>query len=155
MGGFQGSYYSLTGIFRVGYNLCNNSPPHPQRRCIPVRTSTLNALAEPNRLQIVELLIRQPLTVGEIATRLHMRQPQASKHLRVLSDAGIIEVEAIANRRLCKLRPEPFRELDDWLTPYRHLWEARLDRLDDYLRRLQQQPAPPPSPGKPPTSDEE
>nr|WP_246351433.1 metalloregulator ArsR/SmtB family transcription factor [Deinobacterium chartae] len=99
----------------------------------------MSALAEPNRLDIVELLIQQPLTVGEIATRLQMRQPQASKHLRVLSEAGIIEVEAVANRRICKLRPEPFQELDHWLSTYRRLWEDRFDRLDDYLQRLQQQ----------------
>ncbi|WP_045235212.1 ArsR/SmtB family transcription factor [Deinococcus pimensis] len=106
--------------------------------------TTLSALAEPSRLHIVELLIRQPLTVGEIATRLHIRQPQASKHLRVLADAGIIEIQAVANRRICRLRPEPFRDLDDWLTPYRRLWQGRLDRLDDYLQELQQHPHPTP-----------
>lgn len=92
-------------------------------------------------MQIVKLLIQQPLTVGEIATRLQLRQPQASKHLRVLSDAGIVEVEAVANRRICKLRAEPFQELDDWLSTYRQLWEGRFDRLDDYLQRLQQKSA--------------
>jgi DNA-binding transcriptional ArsR family regulator len=103
-----------------------------------VKTATLSALAEPNRLHIVELLIQRPLTVGEIATRLQMRQPQASKHLRVLSEAGVVEVEAVANRRICKLRAEPFQELDDWLGSYRQLWEDRFDRLDGYLRQLQQ-----------------
>lgn len=103
-----------------------------------MNTATLSALAEPSRLHIVELLIEQPLSVGEIATRLQIRQPQASKHLRVLSEAGVIEVEAVANRRICRLRPEPFQELDDWLQPYRQLWEARLDRLDEYLQQLQQ-----------------
>lgn len=95
-------------------------------------------MAEPSRFHIVELLIERPLTVGEIATRLHIRQPQASKHLRVLSDAGIIEIEAVANRRICKLRAEPFQELDDWLRPYRRLWEESFDRLDEYLQQLQQ-----------------
>lgn len=103
-----------------------------------INTATLSALAEPHRLHIVELLVQQPLTVGEIATRLHLRQPQASKHLRVLSEAGVIEVEAVANRRICKLRAEPFQELDDWLRPYRQLWEARFDQLDGYLQQLQE-----------------
>ncbi len=88
---------------------------------------------------MVELLIRQPLTVGEIATRLQIRQPQASKHLRVLSETGLVEVEAVANRRIYTLRAEPFRELDDWLRSYRQLWEGRFDRLDEYLQRLQQE----------------
>jgi len=103
----------------------------------------LSALAEPNRLGIVELLAREPLTVGEIAARLQIRQPQASKHLRVLTDAGVVEVEAVANRRICRLRPEPFRELDDWLGTYRTLWQDRFDQLDEYLQHLQQQPSDP------------
>ncbi|MEF3304705.1 ArsR/SmtB family transcription factor [Paenibacillus sp. GYB003] len=101
-------------------------------------TTTWSALAEPNRLHIVELLRGGPLTVGEIADRLQLRQPQASKHLRVLLDSGIVELQAVANRRIYRLRPEPFRELDDWLEDYRRLWNERFDRLDDYLRQLQQ-----------------
>jgi DNA-binding transcriptional ArsR family regulator len=96
----------------------------------------LNALAEPNRLHIVELLRDGPLTVGEIADRLGLNQPQASKHLRVLSNAGLVEVLAIANRRIYKLRAEPFKELDFWLESYRHIWNERFDRLDDYLQDL-------------------
>ena len=110
-----------------------------------MNTAILSALAEPNRLGIVELLAREPLTVGEIATRLQIRQPQASKHLRVLTDAGVVEVEAVANRRICRLRPEPFRELDDWLGTYRTLWQDRLDNLDAYLQHLQQSGDPEPS----------
>jgi DNA-binding transcriptional ArsR family regulator len=75
--------------------------------------------------------------VGEIADRLRLRQPQVSKHLRVLSDAGIVKVHAIANRRIYKLRPEPFKELDAWLESYRRVWDERFDRLDDYLQELQ------------------
>jgi DNA-binding transcriptional ArsR family regulator len=97
----------------------------------------MSALAEPHRMQIVELLRDSPLTVGEIAENLQLRQPQASKHLRVLSEAGLIEVQAVANRRICKLRPEPFKEIDTWLESYRHMWEERYDRLDDYLQKLQ------------------
>lgn len=102
-----------------------------------MNANVMSALAEPNRLQIVELLCENPLTVGEIAERLQLRQPQASKHLRVLSEAGIVEVQAVANRRICKLRPDPFQELDAWLESYRRMWEQRYDRLDEYLLELQ------------------
>lgn len=59
------------------------------------------------------------------------------KHLRVLSEAGIVEAEVDANRRIYRLRPDPFRELDKWLESYRVIWEQRFDRLDDYLQKLQ------------------
>lgn len=98
---------------------------------------TLSALAEPNRKDIVELLRDGPLTVGEIAVRLGLRQPQASKHLKVLSDNGIVEVQAEANRRIYKLRPEPFQELDSWVQSFRRVMQERFDNLDDYLRELQ------------------
>ncbi|MCH6268824.1 MULTISPECIES: ArsR/SmtB family transcription factor [Neobacillus] len=101
-------------------------------------TTTLNALSEPNRLQIVELLREGPLTVGEISERLQIRQPQVSKHLRVLSDAGIVKVHADANRRIYQLRPEPFIQLNAWLESYRRIWEERFDSLDDYLKVMQE-----------------
>jgi DNA-binding transcriptional ArsR family regulator len=97
----------------------------------------LNALAEPNRLQIVELLRDGPLTVGEITNKLGMKQPQVSKHLRVLSETGLVEVQPIANRRYYRLRPQPFKELDSWVGSYSHLWNERLDRLDEYLQKIQ------------------
>lgn len=97
----------------------------------------LSALAEPNRMDIVELLRDGPLTVGEIADRLGLRQPQASKHLKVLSDNGIVEVEAKANRRIYKLRPEPFQALDSWVKSFRGVLEDKFDNLEDYLRELQ------------------
>ncbi|MDF2650110.1 MAG: putative transcriptional regulator [Paenibacillus sp.] len=99
--------------------------------------NTLNALAEPNRRDIVELLREGPLTVGEIADRLGLRQPQASKHLKVLSDNGILEVKAEANRRIYMLRPEPFQALDAWLNSFRRVTQERFVNLDDYLQELQ------------------
>ncbi|MFD1956615.1 ArsR/SmtB family transcription factor [Paenibacillus thailandensis] len=99
--------------------------------------TTLSALAEPNRKEIVELLREGPLTVGEIADRLGLRQPQASKHLKVLSDSGIVEVKAEANRRIYKLRPEPFQALDSWVESFRRVMEERFDNLENYLRELQ------------------
>ncbi|MFD1707972.1 ArsR/SmtB family transcription factor [Siminovitchia sediminis] len=103
-----------------------------------MNAQTFSALAEPNRLDIVELLLEEPLSVGEIADKLKLNQPQTSKHLRVLSEAGLVEVQPIANRRIYKLRAEPFKDLDRWLDSYRQMWEARMDRLDDYLNVLQE-----------------
>lgn len=102
-----------------------------------MNVQTFSALAEPNRLAIVELLLEEPLPVGKIAEKLKLNQPQTSKHLRVLSDAGLVDVHPIANRRIYKLRPEPFQELDRWLDSYLQMWEARMDRLDDYLKTIQ------------------
>lgn len=86
----------------------------------------------------MDLLLQQPLTVGEIAARLQLRQPQASKHLRVLNEAGLVAVQPVANRRIYALRAEPFQDLDGWLETYRQLWEGRFDRLGDYLQGLGQ-----------------
>ncbi|UKS28741.1 metalloregulator ArsR/SmtB family transcription factor [Paenibacillus sp. HWE-109] len=98
--------------------------------------TTFSALAEPNRLRIVELLLDGPLPVGAIAERLELQQPQASKHLRVLLDAGLVEVQAMANRRNYKLRLDPFQELDAWLKTYRVVWDERFDALENYLQKL-------------------
>ena|SRR2546423_5606268 len=101
-----------------------------------MHANTFSALAEPNRLQIVELLRHRPLPVGQIAERLRMRQPQVSKHLRVLSDAGLVQSRPLAQQRIYGLRAEPLRELDAWLERYRGLWSERFDRMDDLLREL-------------------
>lgn len=106
-------------------------------RYITSMNSTISALAEPNRLHIVELLRDGPLTVGEIADRLGLHQPQVSKHLRVLSEAGIVEVQPVANRRIYKLRAQPLQELNVWLNSFRRIWDESFDRLDDYLQELQ------------------
>lgn len=100
-------------------------------------TTTFSALAEPNRLHIVELLRNGPLTVGEIADHVGIRQPQASKHLRVLLDARLVDVQVVANRRIYRLRQEPFQELNEWLESYKALWNERFDNLELYLQQLQ------------------
>lgn len=91
-------------------------------------------------MHIVELLRTGPRPVGEIADELRLNQPQVSKHLKVLSDAGVVEVRAIAQRRIYRLRPQTFRELNAWIESFSKLWEERFDRLDDYLQMLQQNP---------------
>ena len=104
-----------------------------------MNTTTLTALAEPNRLRIVELLRDGPRPVGEIAGQLRLRQPQVSKHLRVLSNAGIVKVKPVAQLRVYQLQARPFQELDSWLETFRRLWEGRLDTLNDYMQELKEQ----------------
>jgi DNA-binding transcriptional ArsR family regulator len=98
--------------------------------------STFRALAEPNRLHIVELLHRGPRHVGELVLCLRLRQPQVSKHLRVLSKAGLVGVRRDAQRRIYALRPAPLQQLERWLEKYRQLWESNFQRLDSLLDEL-------------------
>lgn len=98
----------------------------------------MRALAQRNRLQIVQLLRQGPQPVGAIVDKLHLRQPAVSKHLHVLSEAGLVEAHADAQKRIYSLQTKPLQELDAWLEGYRTMWEARLDRLDDYLSKLQE-----------------
>jgi DNA-binding transcriptional ArsR family regulator len=96
-----------------------------------------NALADPTRRQILDLLNERPRLVGELTEQLAVSQPGVSKHLRVLREAGLVKVRKDAQRRWYELRPEPLAELDSWLEAYRHLWQGRFDRLDQYLQKLQ------------------
>jgi DNA-binding transcriptional ArsR family regulator len=98
--------------------------------------ATLQALAEPNRFQIVELLREGPRPVGEVVHRLGLRQPQVSKHLRVLSDAGLVDVRVDAQRRIYALRAAPLKELEVWIERYRRIWEGNFQRLDGVLAEL-------------------
>src|ERR1700737_5274781 len=97
---------------------------------------TLRALAEPNRFQIVELLLDGPRPVGDLVPQLGLRQPQVSKHLRVLSEAGLVDVRVDAQRRIYALRPAPLQELEVWLERYRSLWEGNFQRLDALLDEM-------------------
>ena len=95
--------------------------------------AALQVLAEPRRVAILDLLRDGERPVGELVEHLGLSQPAVSKHLRVLKDAGLVEVRVDAQRRLYRIRPEPLAELDDWLAPYRRLWSERLDRLEEHL----------------------
>lgn len=111
--------------------------------------ATFSALAEPNRLRIVELLRDGPSSVGESAQRLSLRQPQTSKHLRTLTEAGLVVPRQAAQRRVYELQPQPFRELDRWLDRYRPTWDERLDSMQNYLTSLRPDADPAPSPSTP------
>ena len=97
---------------------------------------TLKALAEPNRLHIVELLRDGPRPVGHMVQRLHLRQPQVSKHLRVLSNAGLVDARVDAQRRIYTLRTAPLQQLDVWMERYRQLWEQNFQRPDALLDEM-------------------
>ena len=95
----------------------------------------LQALADGNRRTVLEILRDHPATVGELAEALPIARPGVSRHLRVLRDAGLVEVEQDAQRRIYSLRPAPLAELDEWLGAYRSLWEHRLDALHTEIAR--------------------
>ncbi len=97
---------------------------------------TLAALGEPNRFRIVELLRAGPRAVNDIGERLELNQPQVSKHLRVLKDAGLVDVQPAAQQRLYELRPQPLQQLHGWLERYRQLWDARFRELDTVIAEL-------------------
>jgi DNA-binding transcriptional ArsR family regulator len=98
--------------------------------------SVFEILAEPNRRAILSLLVSSEQSVGEIERQLHMSQPMVSKHLRVLRDAGFVESTVDAQRRLYRLRPEPFREIDAWMEQFRRFWSAHIDALERHLDRI-------------------
>ena len=101
-----------------------------------MQTTVFAALSEPSRLGIVELLKTGPKSVNEIAEDLGIRQPQVSKHLRVLGDSGIVTAQALARQRIYHLEPEPFEEIGRWLDSFEQLWETRLDSLGRLLGSL-------------------
>jgi DNA-binding transcriptional ArsR family regulator len=93
----------------------------------------LKVLGEPNRLAMLELLRDGERPVGELVTLLRLSQPVVSKHLRVLRDAGFVEMRIDAQRRFYRIRPQPLAELDEWLASYRQLWTTHLNRLERHL----------------------
>jgi DNA-binding transcriptional ArsR family regulator len=102
--------------------------------------SPFEVLAEPNRRRILDLLRASERPVGELVRALDISQPAVSKHLRVLREAGLVDVQAAAQRRLYRVRPGPLRAVDEWLEPYRKLWSERLDDLERHLDEMPDEP---------------
>jgi DNA-binding transcriptional ArsR family regulator len=98
--------------------------------------SVFSILADPNRRAILALLLSSERSVGEIVDSLQMPQPTASKHLRVLRDAGVVASRVSAQRRVYRLKPKRLKEIDDWLAPFRKFWAPHLDALEAHLDRL-------------------
>jgi DNA-binding transcriptional ArsR family regulator len=101
-------------------------------------SDVFNAIAEADRREILDVLIAGEKAVGEIVNDVSMSQPQVSKHLRVLSEVGLVRCRAQGRRRFYRLEPARLRPLHDWLAKYEQAWNDRLDRMDDYLKELQQ-----------------
>src|SRR5881398_2973225 len=102
-------------------------------------SDVFNAVAEARRREILDALMAGEKAVGAIVNGLSMSQPQVSKHLRVLSEVGLVRCRAEGRRRLYRVEPARLRPLHEWLAKYEQAWNDRLDRMDDYLRELQQQ----------------
>jgi DNA-binding transcriptional ArsR family regulator len=100
--------------------------------------TTFELVAEPTRRRILDLVRDRERSVGDLVERLGLSQPGVSKHLRVLREAGLVDVRHDAQRRLYRLRPEPLSEIDAWLEPYRRYWAGRLDALEEHLDRKEQ-----------------
>ena len=98
--------------------------------------AVFDVVAEPTRRRILDLLRVEEQPVGDVVRALGISQPAVSKHLRVLRDAGLVDVRVDAQRRLYRLRPEPLREIDEWLAPYRAAWSDRLDALERHLDEM-------------------
>ena len=102
---------------------------------MPVALEVLDAIADPTRQRILDAVRERECSVGDLVSHVGMHQPGVSRHLKVLRDAGLVEVRREAQRRLYRLRPEPLMELDAWLEPYRAHWAGRLDALERHLQR--------------------
>lgn len=102
---------------------------------MPSDLAVLDVIAEPTRRRILDAVRTDERSVGELVTELGVHQPGVSRHLKVLRDAGLVEVRRDAQRRLYRLRPEPLMALDAWLEPYRSEWAGRLDALERHLQR--------------------
>jgi DNA-binding transcriptional ArsR family regulator len=101
-------------------------------------SDVFNAIGDGHRREVLDALLAGEKAVGEIVNDLSMSQPQVSKHLRVLSEVGLVRCRADGRRRLYRLEPACLRPLREWLAAYEQAWNARMDRVDDYLRELQQ-----------------
>jgi DNA-binding transcriptional ArsR family regulator len=105
--------------------------------------ASFEVLGEPNRRRILDLLLVAERPVGDLVEALAVTQPAVSKHLRVLREAGLVEVRSEAQRRIYRLRTEPLRDIDEWLEPYRQLWASRLDDLGRHLDAMPEAGSPP------------
>jgi DNA-binding transcriptional ArsR family regulator len=105
----------------------------------PTTSDVFNAIAEARRREVLDALIAGEKAVGEIVNDLSISQPQVSKHLRVLSEVGLVRCRAEGRRRLYRLEPARLRPLQEWLAKYEQAWNDRMDRVDDYLKELQHQ----------------
>ena len=104
---------------------------------MPAALAVLEAIAEPTRLKILDAVRESECSVSDLVERVGMHQPGVSRHLKVLRDAGLVEVRRDAQRRIYRLRPEPLMELDAWLVPFRRFWSKHVDALERHLEKME------------------
>ena len=109
---------------------------------MPFMESAFDIIAEPSRRALLNLLATSDRSVGELQRQLRMAQPSVSKHLRVLREAGFVESRIDAQRRVYRLRPEPFMEVESWLATFRRFWSVHVDALERHLDRTERRPTP-------------
>jgi DNA-binding transcriptional ArsR family regulator len=137
-----GSALAPDAVPRVTVNRLGNMPISEYDGRVARSSTTsdvFNAIAEAHRREVLDALMTGEKAVGEIVSELSMSQPQVSKHLRVLSEVGLVRCRAEGRRRLYRLEPARLRPLHQWLAKYEQAWNDRLDRVDDYLKELQRQ----------------
>ena len=103
-----------------------------------MRRDVFQAIADPIRRDIVELVSEQPRSVNAIAKEFEISRPAISKHLRILNECGLIKMESRGRERICLIEPQNLLPAFLWIDQYRHLWEEKLDRFEDYLANLQE-----------------
>jgi DNA-binding transcriptional ArsR family regulator len=102
-----------------------------------MRRDVFQAIADPTRREIIHLISQQPLNLNSVAEKFNISRPAISKHMRILLECGLVEIQQQGRERYCKARLEKLNEVSDWVEQYRKLWEQRLDALDNYLQALQ------------------
>lgn len=102
-------------------------------------SDAFNAVAEPRRREILDVLAGGERPVNDLVDVLDLAQPHVSRHLRVLRDVGVVDVRGEGRQRLYRLNPQALKPIHDWVAGYRHLWEERLDALEDVLEDLEDQ----------------
>jgi DNA-binding transcriptional ArsR family regulator len=101
------------------------------------RRDVFQAIADPTRRQIINLIAQQSMNLNAIADNFEITRPAISNHIRILHECGIISISQVGRERYCKIQPENLREVSDWIGQFRQLWEMKLDSFEEYLDKLQ------------------
>lgn len=100
------------------------------------RRDVFQAIADPTRRQIINLIAQQAMNLNAIADNFDVSRPAISNHIKILHECGIITINQIGRERFCKIEPDNLKEIDEWISQFRQLWEQKLDSFEDYLYKL-------------------
>ncbi len=103
-----------------------------------MRRDVFQAIADPTRREIIGLIVKQPLNLNSVAEQFHISRPAVSKHIKILTECGLVIIRQEGRERYCHATPEKLKEVNQWLDQYRQFWEQKLDALETYLQTLQQ-----------------